>query len=333
MQNLQNLLKIIAQKLENSWHFILYTCLGALLVVLIFAASVLIQTARYADDSVMVTSQKQDLSLLLSREGLSKASPGGSGYIVGYFNGDQFVPVINHNQDATFPSASLIKMVTAGTVLREFPLDTKVQILPSDNSVASREYLRPYMTVTVHDLLESVLVTSSNSSVATLIRMANEQSIDLVGGSAQTIANWGLQQTSVGSLSGLDQLGQISFMSPRESVIIAHNIFTAAPWLAEATTHSQISLQSGNETVTLSNSNPDADKYNGLRFSKTGYTDIAGGNLVTLYESCGILWGTSVMGDTINGRFATTRQFLDAINNGCSGAQAVTAYLQQNRVQ
>lgn len=333
MQNLQNLLKTIAQKLENSWQVILYTCLGALLVVLIFAASVLIETAKLSNSTVMVTTQNQDFSLLLSREGLMKTASGGAGYSVGYFNGEQYIPVISENQDNSFPSASLIKMITAGTVLREFPLDTQVQILPSDNAVASREYLRPYMTVTVHDLLESVLVTSSNSSVATLIRMATENSIDLVGGTQQTIAQWGLVRTSVGSLSGLDQLGQTSFMSPRESIIIAHKIFSDAPWLAEATTHSKISLQSGDQTLTLSNSNPDTEKYNGLRFSKTGYTDLAGGNLVTLYESCGILWGTSVMGDTINGRFATTRQFLDAINSGCAGAQAVTAYLQQNRVQ
>lgn len=82
----------------------------------------------------------------------------------------------------------------------------------------------------------------------------------------------------------------------------------------EATRYKSITVASvGNAEYTIANTNAVVDQIPGLVASKTGYTELAGGNLVVLFDA-----GPqhpiviSVLGSTREGRFTDVLALVDA---------------------
>ncbi len=92
--------------------------------------------------------------------------------------------------------------------------------------------------------------------------------------------------------------------------------------ILEATKYQEIEVDSLDKTHTAVNTNFDVDQIPGLIASKTGYTSMAGGNLVIAFDaSIGRPIVVVVLGSSIEGRFTDVSKLVEASRSYVSGAK------------
>jgi D-alanyl-D-alanine carboxypeptidase len=93
------------------------------------------------------------------------------------------------------------------------------------------------------------------------------------------------------------------------------------PELLEATKYQTIEIDSLDKTHKAQNTNMDVDQIPGLIASKTGYTSMAGGNLVIAFDaSIGRPIIVVVLGSSLDGRFTDVSKLVSASQNYISQA-------------
>jgi len=140
----------------------------------------------------------------------------------------------------------------------------------------------------VRDLIDFTLLTSSNDGAATLARaiekatgkdiaiLLNEQAKEL-----------GLAQTYFINATGLDSSTSFggAYGSARDIAKLFVHVYRVAPELLAATNVPEYTFTNLNGKVyEASNTNKVVPDLPGLVFGKTGFTDLAGGNLAVLIE-------------------------------------------------
>lgn len=227
-------------------------------------------------------------------------------------------PIYAHNANAQLPLASLTKLMTAYTAAQS--------LSESGTVVVPRESLREHGDTGLRAqeqwgakaLLDFTLVTSSNdgadalaSAAAAASSMQNTASssphsfVQAMNQNAETL---GLSHTYFLNETGLDANGFIGggYGSARDvGMLLAHIIHTQ-PELVEATARSRINITSRSNLLhTATNTNPAVGHIPGLIASKTGFTDLAGGNLAIAFDvGIGHPVVAVVLGSTYDGRFA-----------------------------
>ncbi len=218
------------------------------------------------------------------------------------------------NADLQLPLASIAKVMTAVTISEEVPrgaivtIDRSALKTEGDTGLLSGEQWR------LRDLLEFTLLVSSNDGAEALASIANTRLsanassttsfINSMNKKAQEI---GLTHSYFSNPSGLDTDEQTSgaYGSARDMARLFEYALHTIPEAFEATTYSDTEITSLSGFIhDARNTNILTNKIPALIASKTGFTNLAGGNLVVAFEAGpGKKIVVAVLGSTYEGRF------------------------------
>ncbi len=215
------------------------------------------------------------------------------------------------HEETPLPLASITKLLTVHAALENLsPADT-LTVTAADSSVAEGT------AFAVEDLIRLALVASSNAAAQTLgdavAQVRTEQTSAFMAGVASAV---GLLQTHATNPTGLDESVSVAggYGSALDAARLAAAVFTKAPQLASGTAEPVVTVASRDGRLyTRPNTNVITNEIPGLLFSKTGYTDWAGGNLVVVIDA-GINHriAVAVLGSTETGRFSDVARLVEA---------------------
>jgi D-alanyl-D-alanine carboxypeptidase len=211
------------------------------------------------------------------------------------------------NATAQLPLASLTKLLTIHTALTH--LDPRAPITISRAAALSEAPRRfsPGETLPLYDLAKLTLTASLNDGAAAIAEaLATAEEAGPLPVLASAAAALDLSQTYVVNGSGLDLSPTLSggYGSARDMALLAGALVAEAPDLALATTESSASVGTPTGTITVQNTDPIVKAVPHLLLSKTGFTDLAGGNLALVFDA-GIQHPIAVvvLGSTKSARF------------------------------
>jgi D-alanyl-D-alanine carboxypeptidase len=232
------------------------------------------------------------------------------------------------NGDTSLPLASVTKIMTALAAYDSFPPQTKITITSSDLMMEGDTGLNVGEIWTLEKLLQFSLVASSNDGASAIAAT--------LGGfmNAPTSTNWSLNktrfieqmnekahtirlvQTTFQNESGLDGEGGVSgaYGSARDMAMLFEYVLRKHPKIFTATAYPELDLRSEDNIMHhVANTNQGVAHIVGIIGSKTGYTDLAGGNLVVIVD-IGIDHPVviAVLGSTREGRFTDVEQLIAA---------------------
>jgi D-alanyl-D-alanine carboxypeptidase len=171
---------------------------------------------------------------------------------------------------------------------------------------------------TLEDLARLALVGSSNDAAAAIAQAAAEARHAANGTAllASAAASLGLSQTYALNGTGLDENGTIpgAYGSAQDMATLAGEFLKRAPDIAHASLLPSVTATSRSGfSYTLKNTNPETLHIPGLLLSKTGYTDLAGGNLAIVFDAgIGHPIAVVVLGSTKEDRFLDVEMLVRA---------------------
>lgn len=217
-------------------------------------------------------------------------------------------PLFGLNENTSLPLASLTKLMTIRMAAKSVSPNAtytivKDDLLPDGSStgfVVGDSYH-------VIDIMRAAIIASSNNAAVMLARstkLSIDSFIQLMNYEAK---NLGLESLSYKSPTGLDldNTHASAFGSAQDTVSLLYRDYTDFPKIFSESTKDSVLIRSeAGRSTTLVNTNKAIPALALLVASKTGYTDIAGGNLAILWqEPGGDLIGASVLGSSQTGRF------------------------------
>jgi D-alanyl-D-alanine carboxypeptidase (penicillin-binding protein 5/6) len=212
------------------------------------------------------------------------------------------------NADTQLPLASLTKLLTVYAALAKLSPATPVTISARATRTEAPRVFTAGQTLSLSDLARLTLTASLNDGAAAIAEAAAEQArlsqSDLLAGAA---ASLDLSQTYAINGSGLDVNTAISggYGSARDLARLAGALVYKFPEIAAATTESSTRATSAEgASFVAKNTDPMVGTFPRLLLSKTGYTDLAGGNLALVLD-VGIAHPVAVvvLGSSKNARF------------------------------
>jgi serine-type D-Ala-D-Ala carboxypeptidase (penicillin-binding protein 5/6) len=212
------------------------------------------------------------------------------------------------NADMPLPLASLTKVMTA-LVAAEHADKNKTVAITERALAQNGEYgLNSGERWKLKDLLDFMLVESSNDGAAAVadavINLNGNSFIEQMNEEAQKLQ---LTHTKFLNETGLDENIYLpgAYGSARDMGKLMTYVLTTHPHLLEATRYDQINVSSLDGTAYIvQNTNNANGHIPQLLASKTGYTDLAGGNLLVAFDA-GLNRPViiAVLGSTQEGRF------------------------------
>jgi D-alanyl-D-alanine carboxypeptidase len=191
------------------------------------------------------------------------------------------------NQDKLLPLASLTKLVTA-KVTHDQIKDDKIAI---NKLQEFAEYgdarLQEGQKWNAQDLIDYTLMTSSNDGAHSLSSASAASPLAFTKNMNALVSSIGLTSTHFYNETGLDNdvtgvpgsKGTAQDMSKILSYLVKNDLS-----VYEKTKHAQITVSSPEGAYLAKNTNEITNKITGLLVSKTGYTDLAGGNLAIVAD-------------------------------------------------
>lgn len=217
------------------------------------------------------------------------------------------------NAQKQLPLASLTKLMTAEAVLSHVAADTPIHITKKDLDADGDWGLRPGDTLPLFDLLKLGLIASSNDAMAAAAGSLGSNYLETMNARASTL---GLTKTYFLNPTGLDVSADSAgaYGSAYDVARLAATFFKEYPNYFTLTTHSKVSVQSGTRTLSAAATALPLRNLPGFIGAKTGYTDLAGGNLVAIFDlEIGHPLVAVVLGSTEQGRFDDIRTLVHAI--------------------
>jgi D-alanyl-D-alanine carboxypeptidase (penicillin-binding protein 5/6) len=220
--------------------------------------------------------------------------------------------IFEKNGDERLPLASLTKLMSADAVLAHESATTTVEITRDDLKPSGDWGLRVGDRWNLVDLVRFGLVASSNDAMAAAAGVLGDNGIDAMNHRAQEL---GLTQTYFFNPTGLDLDIETAgaYGSAHDVAILAAAFLAAHPALFEATVAPSVTIRSGTEILHATSTAGPLLDIPGLIGAKTGYTDLAGGNLVAAVDiSVGHPLIIAVLGSTREGRFEDVKTLVGA---------------------
>jgi D-alanyl-D-alanine carboxypeptidase len=226
------------------------------------------------------------------------------------------------NPDLQLPLASITKVMTAYTASKLVPTDKMVRISRSDLGEEGDSGLSPNEEWDIKDLIDFSLIVSSNDGARALASVAGaltglqastspiEAFVRQMNINAQKL---GLHETYYLNESGLDVSTALSggYGSARDTALLVDQVLREKPHLLEATSFDKLKISSKLAAHVAVNTNKVINSIPNVLASKTGYTDLSGGNLVIAFDAgVGHPVIISVLGSTLNGRFEDMAQLV-----------------------
>jgi D-alanyl-D-alanine carboxypeptidase len=221
------------------------------------------------------------------------------------------------NAEAQLPLASLTKLLTVYAAVTELSPQTPITIPEEATTVDEPRAFNTGQIFTLSDLARLTLTGSLNDgavAIATAVAdQENKTQSQMLAGAAAAL---NLAQTYALNGSGLDVNTTLSggYGSADDLAHLAGALVEKAPTIAEATTQSTAQATSeGGTSFTIKNTDPITSTIPGLLLSKTGYTDLAGGNLALVFN-VGIQHPIAivVLGSSVTARFTDGAALVDA---------------------
>ncbi|MBU6370531.1 MAG: D-alanyl-D-alanine carboxypeptidase [Patescibacteria group bacterium] len=230
--------------------------------------------------------------------------------------------IFEKNATATLPLASITKLMTTLVIAGNLPASSTATITRNDlvrgedtNGLIAGEKWK------AEDLLDFSLIMSSNTGMYALADALNAH----LGGDASTTIHLmnakarelGFSDTVFFNESGLDLDATTSgsYSSARDAALLMAAVLKTDPsLLAETTENAESFVSLSGIRHTAVNTDTLVGKIVGLVASKTGFTDLAGGNLVVALDAgLGHPVVAALLGSTEEGRFSDMQILLRAI--------------------
>lgn len=223
------------------------------------------------------------------------------------------------NADATMPLASLTKLMTAQTVLNTIPTNTLITLSKKDVSVegdAGDWNLKAGDTMTLGNIIKLGLDASSNHAMSAAAAALGAGYISDLN---KTAGQLGLAHTYFLNSTGLDLSADTSgaYGSASDVAHLAAAFMRDYPDYFELSTSPSVTIPVSADNVSRevtanATALPILD-IPGIIGAKTGYTDLAGGNLVVAFdEDINHPLIAVVLGSSETGRFADMRTLIAA---------------------
>lgn len=238
-------------------------------------------------------------------------------------------PLFEKNADTPRPLASLTKVMTAVTASSMAPNLKDITISSFDLSPEGDSKLKVASIWNISDLIDYILLVSSNdgahalaasvgtanllNQVGTSTELGRELFIKQMNTLAREI---GLTNSAFSNEHGLDTRESQSgaYGSARDMALLFEYAIKNYPHLLEATRYQNLAISDeNNDSYLAENTNEIINSIPSPIASKTGFTDLAGGNLVIAFDAgLGHPIIISVLGSTEKGRFEDMMKLVDA---------------------
>jgi D-alanyl-D-alanine carboxypeptidase len=193
------------------------------------------------------------------------------------------------NADAQLPLASLTKLLTVYAALSELSPNTPITIPADVTHLDAPHAFNAGQIFSLSDLARLTLTASLNDGAAAIAEATaareNQTESAMLAGAAAALD---LAQTYAVNGNGLDVNTSVSggYGSARDLARLAGALVAKAPAIAFATTQSSAhGVSEGGTAFSVKNTDPVATTLPRLLLSKTGYTDLAGGNLALVFDA------------------------------------------------
>lgn len=224
------------------------------------------------------------------------------------------------NENVPLPLASLSKLMTVLVALDSMPTSSVISIAARALEEEGDSGLLAGEKWTLWNLAQFTLTTSSNdgaSAIASAIAplLATDESGDQGFIKAMNLKARLLNLESIHFFNetGLDLniLSAGGYGSAKDVTVLVRHIWGRYPALMETTSYIAPEVFSFSGIHKILNSNREVDKIPGILLSKTGFTDIAGGNLTVAFDAgIGRPIFITVLGSTLEGRFADAQKLV-----------------------
>ena len=223
-----------------------------------------------------------------------------------------------YGANAQLPLASIAKVIIAVLADEHLDLDGTTTITASSLEPEGDSGFVVGEVWYTRDLLDFMIMTSSNDGSAALAehieRTTGTPIEELMNAQARAI---GMRQSYFGNTTGLDvnEFFSGAYGSARDvSRLLAH-AYTRDPELLATTAIGSYTFTTPSGKVYLAeNTNDTTGSLPGLVFGKTGFTDLAGGNLAVVIEpEPGRAVAIVVLGSTREARFADVRALAERV--------------------
>ncbi|MEZ0209067.1 MAG: D-alanyl-D-alanine carboxypeptidase family protein [Candidatus Paceibacterota bacterium] len=222
--------------------------------------------------------------------------------------------IASKNADEMLPLASVTKVMTAVTALAHNDSQTPITITQTSIEDGYDLGLKKNQKWNLDELLKYTLVFSSNDGAHAIA--------DGLGGRESFVSQMNTDSTALGlqliftDPAGLDVGNMLGGSGTARDVAKLFGIArTRFPAIFEATTKTRLNVLAGKERITgIPNTNQEVNTLFGAEASKTGYTDIAGGNLGVIVDiALGHPVVIVVLGSTREERFTDMNTLYEAL--------------------
>lgn len=192
-----------------------------------------------------------------------------------------------HNTQTQLPIASITKLATALLARENATPESEITIPPAALGAEGDSGLYARETWRLQDLIDLTLVSSSNDGAAALA-LAFSTSTPFIEQMNLLAHKLGLVQTYFLNPTGLDlsENSPGAYSSAEDVVKLVEYIVQKYPTLLERTGEDRISVVSQDGlTHEFKNTNTGVESALGVFASKTGFTDLAGGNLAVVFDA------------------------------------------------
>jgi len=229
------------------------------------------------------------------------------------------------NPDSQLPLASLTKIALVLAVSEALPLNSVLPITQDITSARGSPLLSKGEVWRVQDIIDVVLMASSNDGAEFLAKIAGDSLRERFPEAPDSATLWRMNEltrelealrTYFLNVNGLDISNTLAggYGSARDMATLFIHAFKTNPAVFSGTARREISLVSaeGHETI-IRNTNEIEGVIPGLIMGKTGFTDLAGGNLAVIFD-IGIAHPAVavVLGSTQEGRFEDMKKLVEA---------------------
>jgi len=223
--------------------------------------------------------------------------------------------ILSENEDFLLPLASMTKIMTAIIALEKLSPDKIVTIDQSALNTFGDSGLKLEEKWKAGDLVKFMLVSSSNDAATALKNEVNKDQLNFITLMNQKAKFLGLNDTLFINETGLDQSTTTggSYGSARDIAKLMEYAIENFGSFFEPTRYKEYNLVSESGiSHKLQNTNTVVESIQNVIASKTGYTGLAGGNLVFAFDAGdNHLVIISLFGSTKEGRFEDAKKYID----------------------
>jgi len=193
------------------------------------------------------------------------------------------------NADAQLPLASLTKLLTVYAALATLSPNTPITIPDDITQIDAPRAFNAGQIFSLYDIARLTLTASLNDGATAIARAtADRENRTASAMLANAASSLNLSQTYAVNGSGLDVSATVSggYGSARDLARLSGALVAKSPIIAMATTRSSAQASSeGGTSFSVKNTDPFVGTLPRLLLSKTGYTDLAGGNLSLVFDA------------------------------------------------